>query len=361
MKKVLITTLHSQNNNFGSVLQGYALYKYTQQLGYEVEMLNYRPFYSNGSTNLMMKMKKIVVNTIFLPFYYARSRRFNEFLQQEKQTKKFTTYDELVEAHPKADIYMIGSDQVWNTSYLCGKDSTYYLKYTNSQKKMSYAASMGRVVNSDEELKNTVELTKDFKFISLREEKSALQLQQAGRSDAKYVLDPVFLLPYEDYKKMQVENKEKDYILAYIIHKDDFISQIVEEVAKKTGKKVIQVGGFASKCNYDRFPRDAGPREFLSLLENASFVITSSFHGVAFSHIYQKQFAVIMPSANTLRIENILETAGTSDRVVSEISDIERIYNQKIDYNGVNQRLNKKIQESREYLKESLKILSGEN
>lgn len=363
MKKVQLTTLHSQNNNFGSVLQAYALYQYTKQLGYDVEVLNYRPYYSNGSKDIKAFIKKIIVNTMFLSYYISRSRRFNEFLKQEKQTKKFTSYEELEKNHPEADIYMIGSDQVWNTSFLCGKDPTYYLEYTDSPNKMSYAASMGRFVNSQEEINRTKELTKDFKFISLREDKSAIQLQQAGRTDAKYVLDPVFLLSYSDYQNLHVKNKqiEDDYILAYVIHRDKFISQVIDEIVKITGKKVIQVGGFSSKCNYDSFPRGSGPREFLTLVENASFIVTSSFHGTAFAHIYQKQFAIVMPSSNTLRLENILETAGTTNRVVKEISDIERICNRKIDYNEVNQRLNKKIQESREYLKESLRILSGEN
>lgn len=363
MKKVQLVTLHSQNNNFGSILQAYALYSYTSQLGYDVEVLNYRPYYSNGSVDVKARIKKIIVNTIFLPYYILRSTRFNSFIKQEKQTKRFTSYEELEKNHPQADIYMIGSDQVWNTSFLCGKDPTYYLKYTDSTKKMSYAASMGRTVNSQEEINRIVELTKDFRFISLREEKSAVQLQQLGREDAKYVLDPVFLLSYSDYKKLHVDNTQhdNDYILAYVIHKDDFISKVIDEIAKKTGKKVIQVGGFASKCNYDSFPRSAGPREFLTLVENASFIVTSSFHGTAFAHIYQKQFAIVMPGSNTLRIENILETAGTSNRVVKEIGDIEKIISQNIDYDKVNLKLNKKIEESREYLVESLRLLSEES
>lgn len=360
MKKVQLVTLHSQNNNFGSVLQAYALYRYTSKLGYDVEVLNYRPYYSNGSINLKARIKKIIVNTMFLPHYLLRNYRFNKFIKQEKQTKKFTSYDELIKNHPEADIYMIGSDQVWNTSFLCGRDLTYYLKYTDSENKMSYGASMGRIVGSQEEVSKLVESTKEFRFISLREKKSAIQFQQSGRADTRYVLDPVFLLNYLDYTKLHVNNIQcdDDYILAYVIHKDDFISQVIEAISKKIGKKVIQVGGFASKCNYDSFPRSAGPREFLSLLEKASFVITSSFHGTAFSHIYQKQFAVVMPSSNTLRIENIIETAGTIDRVVNKISDIDKILSQDIDYNKVNLKLNKKIEDSREYLKDSLRTLS---
>ena len=362
MKKVQLVTLHSQNNNFGSVLQAYALYSYISKLGYDVEILNYRPYYSNGSINMKARIKKIIANTIFLPYFIIRNIRFNEFINQQNQTKKFTSYNDLTKNHPKADIYMVGSDQVWNSDYLCGKDPTYYLKYANSTKKMSYAASMGRIVNTKEELNRIMELTKDFRFISLREKKSAVQFQHLGRTDAKYVLDPVFLLSYSDYRKLHVNNiqHDTDYILAYVIHKDDFISKVIDVFAKKTGKKVIQVGGFASKCNYNYFPRSAGPREFLTLVDNASFIITSSFHGTAFAHIYQKQFAVVMPRSNTLRIENILETAGTTDRVVKEMSDIEKILSHCIDYNEVNLKLYKKIEESKKYLIESLRVLSNE-
>lgn len=352
MKKILLLTLHSQNNNFGSVLQAHSLYKYIESLGYNVTVLNYRPFYSNGATSLKELFIKIAVNTVFLPYLLVRTIRFNKIINQSKLTKLAKKYDDLKSISSDYDIFMIGSDQVWNPYYLCGQDDAYFLKFTDSSNKFSYAASLGTSDISSEALDNIVEKVKDFKYLSIREEVSSLQLREHGRVDTKYVLDPVFLYDENYYRNLVKKSnhiKAKGYILAYIIHKDEFISEIVDEFAKLLGKPVVQVGGFASKCNYDKFPRSAGPAEFLSLVDNADFVVTSSFHGTAFSHIFHKQFAVVMPYSNNLRIENILNTAGTSNRVVKSVDDVKNMLEQ-IDYNVVNPNIEMMRKESSEFL-----------
>ena len=211
----------------------------------------------------------------------------------EKLTKRYTQYSELKAAAAGFDVFMVGSDQVWNPHYLCGKDPAYYLSFTNSPNKLSYASSIGTSSLSESEIKELIQKTSQFKSISLRENESVQMLHQAGDTRSQYVLDPVFLHDVGFYRAIQSKKKESGYILAYIMQKDPFIAEVTEAIAKKLNKKVIQIGGFASKCTCDKFPRSAGPAEFLSLIDGADFVVTSSFHGTAFSHIYHKQFAVV--------------------------------------------------------------------
>lgn len=351
MRRILLLTLHSQNNNFGSVLQAQSLYDFLEELGYDVTVLNYQPYYSNGAVSPKMFVKKILTNTLFFSSYIARSRRFNKLIRSKKLTAKVTKCEELSKIAKSYDIFMIGSDQVWNPNYLCGKDKAYFLKFTNSANKVSYAASIGTKDVSESDLDRIVNDLSDFKFVSLRENTSCLQLKEHGLENTKYVLDPVFLHDQAYYKNLESKkNYSSGYILAYVIHKDKFISQVIDEFARIMKKPVIQVGGFAKKCNSSKFPRSAGPAEFLELMDHADFVITSSFHGTAFAHIYNKQFAVVMPHGNTLRLENILETAGTENRVVTSLEDIERMM-KPIDYQIINRRIYNKRNDSIGYLK----------
>ena len=358
MKKVLLLTLHSQNNNFGSVLQASSLYNYLENKGVETTILNYQPYYSNGALSPKLFIKKMIVNTMFLPHFIKRTKNFNKILKSEKLTKKYTKFEELHDVEKDYDIVMIGSDQVWNPTYLCGQDPAYYLDFVKDKKKVSYAASVGTQDLSQKQLKELVNKIQKFSDVSVRENISAEQLKSVGREDATYVLDPVFLFDKPYYSRLQEKTNREGYILAYIIHKDPLISEIVDKAAKMLNKKVIQVGGFASKCNYDEFMRDIGPCEFLDLVDNADFVVTNSFHGLAFSHIYHKQFAAVMPHGNELRLKNIIETAGTGDHVVECAEDFDKCLI-PIDYEEVDKRINAMREQSYKYLDKVLGVSEG--
>ncbi|MGE4585219.1 MAG: polysaccharide pyruvyl transferase family protein [Sphaerochaeta sp.] len=353
MKTVLLVTLHSQNNNFGSVIQGHSLYSYVKNLGYDVSVLDYRPNYSNGATDFKSRIKRFAANMLFLPQFLIRNRRFSEFISMEKLTSRYTTYQELKDINMKYDIFLIGSDQVWNSEHNCGKDPAYYLEFTQSSAKIAYAASLGRYIKDENVIETLITNISKFRSISLRENRSVVQLTAHGMANVQYVLDPVFLFDVNHYRIMQVDCKESGYILAYIIHSDPLIAQVIKEIARKLNKKVIQIGGLAAKCKYDKYRRDAGPREFLSLVDNADFVVTSSFHGTAFSLIYEKPFAVVMPHSNTLRLENILETAGLTNRVVNTMDDITRML-EPVDYSDASKKIAAMRQISQKYLTKAL-------
>lgn len=358
--KIILVTLHSQNNNFGSVLQSYSLYHFIKENGYSVELLDYRPYYSNGALNWSKYLMKIGINMFFLPYYLIRKKRFDSIINSQKMTKRYKSFSQLQKEVPKADVFLIGSDQVWNTKYLCGKDPIYYLDFINTDCKMSYAASLGSYIESVDQLQELKRKISAFRFVSFREDKSVAQLLSVDFKRAEYVLDPVFLHTKDYYRQIQSQIIEKGYILAYIIHKDPFIEKVIDYVRVKLNKPVIQIGGFRSKCMSNKYPRAAGPKDFLSYIDQADFIITSSFHGLAFSHIYNKQFIVVMPDDNTLRLENILDTAGTDNRKVTSLDEIDNLLNINIDYESVNQRIEKKKEESISYLLNAFKSFENE-
>lgn len=356
--KILLVTLHSQNNNFGSVLQAFSLSQFLIENSYYVETLDYRPYYSNGATNFKAGLKKLLINLVFFPHFIIRKKKFDNIIGRQELSRHYTNSQEIFNDPPVADVYMIGSDQVWNPNYLCGQDDIYYLKFVRKAHKMSYAASMGTSISDIRQLKAIENKIFDFDYISLREQQSVEEFHSIGFKKPEYVLDPVFLHNKAYYQNIEVKPKLKGYILAYIIHKDPFIAEVVKYVRKKTGKKVILIGGFQSKCKYDYYPRTAGPAEFLGYIDNADIIITSSFHGLAFAHIYNKQFLVVLPHGNTLRLTNIMNSAGTSERVIQDISDVDRVMGNNIDFNYVNAHLADRISKSKDYLLGALKSIS---
>lgn len=355
--KIAIMTLHSQNSNYGTILQAYGLKQYLTVQGYETEIIDYRPSYSNGAIGFKGKVKAACIYTLFLPYYVKRSLKFTKFIKENDNLshKRYRNYKQLCKDSIKADIFISGSDQIWNPMYECGKDDAYFLKFTNSPNKIAYASSLGTSDLSEENYANICNKIKDYKFISVREKGSQQELVRRGIERTKHVCDPVFLLNSDEYRKIYNYKKQEKYILVYAVHKDDFLSEIVDNVSKITGLKVIQVGGFAKKCNYDEFPRGIGPREFIGYIDNAELVITSSFHGTAFSLIFNKKFIVVPPKSNRLRLDSILEMTHTKDRIVNSRDDVYRVIEKDINYNDVNSKLDSFIKYSKEYLNRSIK------
>ena len=102
-----------------------------------------------------------------------------------------------------------------------------------------------------------------------------------------------------------------------------------------------------------------GPAEFLALIKNADYVCTDSFHGMAFSVNYGKQFTVFerfkkYDSHNqNSRIYNLANKLNLSDRICRKEADIKMI-DSKIDYERVNETRKALVNDSVDYLKTAL-------
>lgn len=352
--KISIISIHAFRNNFGSVLQSYSLCRFLKEHGHNVAVINYMPAYVRTAASFVGKIKLLLTNLCFLCSYIKRKKRFDEFILSSPMTKEYTDFDELKSNPPQADCYIAGSDQLWNPTFPCGRDDAFYLSFTDSRNKIAYSTSIGTASLCDSDYDRIVKKISNFKYVSVREKLSCEKLIQHGRTDTKHVCDPVFLLSPEQYRALYTYKPRKKYIFVYAVEKDEKLEKVVNVLADKMKYEVVTVGGFRRKSS-GYFPRWIGPKEFLGFLDNAEFVVVSSFHGTAFSLIFEKQFVVVPPRQNSLRLESILDIAGLQDRMVLDSVEIDDILQRSINYNIVTQRLTKHIEDSKEFLLTSLR------
>ena len=223
---------------------------------------------------------------------------------------------------------------------------------------MSYGSSVGQL-QSPVAIKRLKKKIQDFKFISVRERATVLQLRESGLDKVIHVLDPVFLHDKTYYVNPYFQNKFGKYILVYAVHSDPFLELVVSKIAKRLNAKIILVGGFIQKIHHDYYLRNIGPCEFVNLINNASYVVANSFHATAFSILLNRQFSLVNPKASPLRLSDFLSTVGLENRLIFSESDIEKVM-ENINYEKVNQVIKKLQDESRKYLLDSLQFFSNE-
>lgn len=351
--KVKIITIHDPDVNYGSTLQSCGTYNFIKNLGYDVEIINYRPNYKTIRT----RIKKTFTNLLFLlPYIKRRTKINNYFKYNAKLTCKYKSYKKLCENIPCADVYLTGSDVIWNRDVNPeGNDPAFYLGFVKKGYRMSYAPSMGEI-QSNENLMFIKNQIKDFDFITVREEESKEQLESVGLLNVSSVVDPVFLLERDYYDSKVSKNKYGEYSLVYLMSYNEEKKALVKTITNSYKSRVVSFGGFKKKCECEVFIRDAGVEDFLTLISNAKHVITDSFHCIAFCLIFNKQFVYLPSIDSSMRIENILEIAGLSDRIVKNKEDFFSL-NSEIDYMKVNERVQNKVLYSRNYLKTDLETL----
>lgn len=350
--KISIITLHCPAN-CGSVLQGYALCKFLRdRYGEGVSLIDYVPTYmeteGRGLRTLLRKL-------LFLRAYRSRTKNFQRFIKENctLSPKRYTDYAMLEKDPPEADLYITGSDQLWNPCFECGRDPAYYLKFVNNVPKLAYATSMGTDRYTEEQLAEIVEKTKDYYAISLREKCSCEQLASAGAGAVEWVCDPTFLLAPDVYHTVATDYKHLGkFVAVYLVERSELLDQTLEYFRSK-GYKIVGVGGYLKKYKCDIHFKDAGPAEFLGLIRDASFVVATSFHASVFSQMFHKEFAIIPPKMNPARIEQLLGYTGLEDRIITDASQLVHL-EKPIDYDAVQARLDDLIEHSKKWLIDSI-------
>lgn len=348
---VRIITLHSIYNP-GSVLQALGLQEFLNENGYDADIIDYRPFYSTIGKN---KLKGIIRKIIYHKNEQKVKNKYEAFINDKMSltNRTFRTFEDLENNVPQADVYISGSDQLWNMDYDCGCDDAYYLKFIKKGNKISYATSIGKKIIPQKEIKLIAEKISDFKMISVREKSNCKVLSDELQRKIYWVCDPVFLLEQEYYEKMTRRIIKGKYAVVYLSEESDLLNKIVNDIKEKKGYKVILMGGNITRCACDLHIKDLGPIDFISLIKYAEIVISSSFHATAFSHIFHKKFGIILPAGNGERLESLVNLSGLSNRIIHTDREIKYIY-PEIDYDLVDEKLNFFIDESKKLLIETL-------
>lgn len=354
--KIIVASLVS-HHNFGTVFQNYALTKYLSKLGYDSYLLNYLWRFDKEKHPLVPKIKFHILWFLINRIIFLKRYRFKKFLKRNiRFTKRYKTSSALRKNPPESDVYLIGSDQVWNPIF--NTNGVFFLRWVRKGFKMSYSSSIGESKLSKEVLDDMCDALKDFKYIAVREDTGQKMLTEAGIPDVTHVMDPVFLLDANEYETLLNPNKYGKYILVISYEKNDITNKVLKKLKDRTGLKVIEFGHFTQEFIdiADKFLKNIGPEEIISLIKNAEIVVTTSFHVTAFSLIFNVNFVPVLSNYTPSRQTSLLKICGLEERAIGKgnIIDAEKLL-EAPDWTSVNNKLKKKITESKEWLKQALK------
>ena len=329
--KVLITTMH-RGHNYGSALQTYALSEVIKQQGHVVYILDYIPKRIQNSIILTTLLKKLfeksankherynAIRGLFIhisnEFYY--NRFFNKHL---KLTRKYYSIKDIEKNMPDTDIYLTGSDQVWNSNHNQGIDKVFFLSFVPQNiKKIAYAASFGKQELETWEIKETQYLLQRYQAISVRESSALKILQSLEFKNGWHVLDPTLLLSKEEWiEKCPHLNIKEKYLLIYSVEPNK--NQLIEYaklIADKLKLKIYLVEwGFRRQPGTDKMIHNISPLTLMSYFIQAEYIIASSFHGTAFAVNLNKQFISVAPNHFSTRAKSLLKLVNLEDRFIT--------------------------------------------
>ncbi len=365
--KIALLTIHNANN-YGAILQTFALQTVLSTYG-KVEIIDYNNRHISRSLDLirlkpslhgLLGMGKDIFRLYPRHKVIKKFKIFsNEYINKTKEYNLNNIQNCVTNAY---DIYIAGSDQIWNPSCIsnnCIIDKTYFLSFVpEGIKKVSYASSIGKHIYSDDEKKIVKNSLNDFFAVSVREKDGQTQLENILDKNVEHVLDPTLLLSKDEWiKALDIKNynsqKEK-YILVYSVPKSPLIKNTTEYFKKKLGLKVISIDQDPFTFSaIDQHIKDAGPLNYLELFLNAEFIITDSFHGTCYSLNFEKQFVSVSPGVHSNRIESLLSLLKTADRILNNERDCQNIDN-AIDYNNVRKKLIDERKKSLSFLDKAL-------
>ena len=367
--KVSVITLHHVRN-FGSMLQTYATQQVLIKQGCDSEIINFIPnglrliegIHTIRKTGNFFKdlIRKCVAYITFSDRQLVMLRFMRKHICLSEKT--YYSYEELQGNPPLSEIYLSGSDQIWNTQNKNNAQDiqAYYLNFgARSTRRISYASSIGKTTFENKERQMVKKWLSNYSSISVRENQAVKLLGQIGIQHVKHVLDPTLLLTETQWvdffsKYGKKRHAIKPYIFVYNLNRNSEIKKTAALLEKERNLKIVN---FADTLD---FIKGANNRlhntayDFLYFLWNAEIILTDSFHGTAFSINFSKQFVAYSAPKYNSRIESILELFNLESRLVVDKEDAFKVVEKKIDYSEVKIALEKERAKSNEYLRRAL-------
>ena len=275
---------------------------------------------------------------------------------------KYYSVDDIRSNVPQADIYCTGSDQMWNSGWNDGIEHSYYLDFVSDKPKFSFSTSIGMNEFPNSEVIEIVELLNKYNFITVRET-SAVELLKKNCIESEYVLDPTLMVDchfWSSFSERTVKKYESQkYILLYqlnLSHDNVNLVSYVRFLSEEMHMPVKVIAyGITHRKHFDEYIFMPTMEEYVSLIKNAEYVVTDSFHGTSFCINLNRQFTVVYPHKYATRIENILELCNLQDRVLS--AQYGDIHQRAIDYSGVNKVMDTLRRDSIEKIEQGLSTI----
>lgn len=364
MKKIGILTMHKVQN-YGSALQAYALLHALEGLQTNSVLIDYK-FPNSTKRSVRTTLRRFFVNLLSGFVFTRKKKRFQSFYQTyfKCTPKVYSTPEELQKGDFNFDIYMTGSDQVWNPCHV-KDDTSFLLPFANNEAtKLAYAASFATTEIPPHLKDKYSELLSEYKAISVREKSGITLAESLTGKKAELVCDPTLLLSKEEWSNLanQVPQRIKEpYILAYILtyayNPYPEIDNIINEIQNKLNLKLVILNGSIKdlKRKNSIVIKDAGPLEFLNLIKNASFIITTSFHGTAFALNFEKPFYSIIKSFDNTdsRMLSLLEYVEAKDRAIIYDGHISN-FQSTLDYSHITSKIETFRNKSIDFLVQNL-------
>ena len=365
--KIGILTYH-RAENYGALLQAYAMKTYLQSQGHEVSFVDYWPKYHSDYFRLFpwqqlskrsgyKKILFLIQLVLWLIPRYLRKRKFQNFMYNQLNLSKVPQYTNSDNKTDRYDVVLYGSDQIWRKQNLGGVsfDDWYFGNdCVFADRKIVYAGSMGTVDTTAKDDEYIQKMMQNFNALSVREIDLQSYLGSLAIS-AILVPDPVFLLSRNQWKSLiKKKVSKKYYILFYNLLNSRESIIFAEKLSREKNLQIREVNKkmVSSHLMHRRYISTASVEQFLQLIEGAEYVVSNSFHGVAMSVIFEKQFYAVGMGTKANRVLSLLESAGIKDRYIASLQD--STASSKIDYNKVHDSLKEVIGRGADFLQKAL-------
>lgn len=355
--KVGILTFH-RACNYGALLQCYALQETIKSLGHQVEVVDYRSQNIERSykiLNTWSGYKTFLYSIWTFKKRYGIHKYFKKFRREQLciSKEKYLEKEDFSNSH--YDCFVIGSDQVWSQRINEGYNDVYWGNFLPKVKKIAYAASMGgHQPFTPEDIQLIKDLLGNFSAVSVREDVLKKDLERiVGEGKIKQVFDPTLIADKKIYENILVKPSISNYVLYYQMGHHPNTKNIISNVAKQLNCSVVIIGGDEEEygVEYKHFGlKNLSVQEFLGLFKYAKFVFSSSFHGTAFSIIFEKDFYYVA-NARIERAKSLLVSLDLLDRMITSDNNVKPV---GVDYSKVNPLKEHIVNASIGFLKESL-------
>lgn len=361
-----ILTIH-QTVNYGATLQAFSTDRFLNQHGVSAVVVDYRqPTHEETSTpckalvaswrkdndrSLVHRLKLAAALLITFPDKVRKYRRFDRFRAKNMHLSA-PCRDAAGICALGLNQLVCGSDQIWNPALNGGMDPIYFGALPYPHRTIAYAASMGSNEYCREDLECAVAWISAMSACGVREAAMKDYLSQYVSRPLTQVLDPVFLPEKQDFLSVMSKRRQfgKPYLLLYSVVHNEKMQHYAQRLSEEKGLVLLEICSSRTFGAGHRQITNAGPEEFLRLLFDADYVVTNSFHGTAFSLLFEKQFIVVNNAQRGSRIVDLLSVAGLSDRMIAD----DALPSERIDYRNVKQRLAQEQLRSREFLLRAL-------
>lgn len=334
-----ILTFH-RAHNFGAMLQAWAMMSYLNRIGFKAEIINYRckriddhykfipwqvcPRYEqfrtpyNPLVGIKMYLNVWKNNLPVIIVWWRRRRNFIKFMHKylNIHSSAVSNYEQL--SGFSYDAIICGSDQIWAI-----QDPAYYAAFDTNARRIAYAPSIGNNQFPPELHSVISKWINNFYALSVREKSLAEYITKIfGGLSPSVTLDPTLLLHGEDYLPLINDSKtwcNSKYVLVYCVTENDKMVDIAHEIALNNGLELLVIRNWIRPDMHDQIQNaECGPQEFLWYIKNATYVVTNSFHGTAFSILFHKSFYCVYENDQNNRIDNLLNIVGLEERHLTD-------------------------------------------